>query len=91
MYFLKNRFDRFISGSSSGWTLDRFRYWFRFLKHWSYHMTPHKEWFYEYEKYDGGDVFLGDDSTAKILGRGNVKSLLKDGRIRTLPGVLHIP
>jgi hypothetical protein len=57
----------------------------------SYHMTPHREWFSEYEKYDGGDVFLGDDSTAKILGRGRVKLLLKDGRIRTLPGVLHIP
>jgi hypothetical protein len=54
-------------------------------------MTPHREWFSEYEKYDGGDVFLGDDSTAKILGRGRVKLLLKDGRIRTLPGVLHIP
>jgi hypothetical protein len=24
----------------------------------SYHMTPHREWFYKYEKYDGGDVFL---------------------------------
>jgi hypothetical protein len=22
----------------------------------SYHMTPHREWFSEYEKYDGGDV-----------------------------------
>jgi hypothetical protein len=54
-------------------------------------MTPHKEWFFEYEKYDGGDVFLGDDSTEKIMGRGRVKLLLKDGRIRTLPGVLHIP
>jgi hypothetical protein len=57
----------------------------------SYHMTPHREWFSEYEKYDGGDVFLGDDSTTKILGRGRVKLLLKDGRIRTLLGVLHIP
>jgi hypothetical protein len=54
-------------------------------------MTPHREWFSEYEKYDGGDVFLGDDSTTKILGRGRVKLLLKDGRIRTLPRVLHIP
>jgi hypothetical protein len=54
-------------------------------------MTPHKEWLCEYEKYDGGDVFLGDDSTTKIMGRGRVKLLLKDGRIRTLPGVLHIP
>jgi hypothetical protein len=57
----------------------------------SYHMTPHREWFSEYEKYDGGDVFLGDDSTSKILGRGRVKLFLNYGRIRTLPGVLHIP
>jgi hypothetical protein len=33
----------------------------------SYHMTPHREWFYEYEHYDGGDVFLGDDLTTKIV------------------------
>jgi hypothetical protein len=57
----------------------------------SYHVTPHREWFSEYEKYDGGDVFLGDDLTAKILGRGRVKLLLKDGRIRTLHEVPHIP
>jgi hypothetical protein len=57
----------------------------------SYHMTPHREWFFEYEKYNGGDVFLGDESIAKILGRGRMKLLLKDGRIRTLSGVLHIP
>jgi hypothetical protein len=56
----------------------------------SYHMNPHREWFSEYEKYDGGDVFLGDESIAKILGCGRVKLLLKDGRIRTLHGVLHI-
>jgi hypothetical protein len=54
-------------------------------------MTPHREWFFEYEKYDGGDVFLGDDSTTKIMGHGRVKLFLKYGRIRTLPGVLHIP
>jgi hypothetical protein len=54
-------------------------------------MTPHKDWFSEYEKYDGDDVFLGDESIAKILGRRRVNLLLNDGRIRTLPGVLHIP
>jgi hypothetical protein len=57
----------------------------------SYHMNPHREWFSEYEKYDGGDVFLGDDLIEKILGHGRVKLLLNNGRIRTLPGVLHIP
>jgi hypothetical protein len=34
----------------------------------SFHMTPHREWFCKYERYDGGDVFLGDDSTTKIIG-----------------------
>jgi hypothetical protein len=57
----------------------------------SFHMTPHMEWFCEYERYDGGNVFLGDDSTTRIIGRGKVKLRLIYGRIRTLPSVLHIP
>ena len=57
----------------------------------SFHFTPHREWFCKYEKYDGGDVFLGDDKKARIIGRGKVKLKLQGGRIRTLPGVLHIP
>jgi hypothetical protein len=56
----------------------------------SFHMTSHKEWFSEYEKYVGGDAFLGDDSKTKIMGRGRVK-LLKYVRIRTLLIFLHIP
>jgi hypothetical protein len=57
----------------------------------SFHMTTHMEWFCEYERYDGGDVFLGDDSITRIIGRGKFKLRLIDGRIRTLLGVLHIP
>jgi hypothetical protein len=57
----------------------------------SFHMTLHREWLCEYERYDGGNVFLGDDSTTRIIGRGRVKLRLIDGRIRTLPSVLHIP
>eukprot|EP00253_Pinus_taeda_P021051 PITA_21051 len=57
----------------------------------SFHFTPHREWFCEYEKYDSGDVFLGDDRKARIVGRGKVKLKLQGGRVRTLPGVLHIP
>ena len=52
----------------------------------SCHMTPHREWFCEYEKYNGGDGL-----PASIIGHGRVKLKIKDGRIRTLPGVLHIP
>ena len=57
----------------------------------SFHFTPHREWFCEYEKYDGGDVLLGDDRKAIIVRRGKFKLKLQGGRIRTLPSVLHIP
>jgi hypothetical protein len=57
----------------------------------SFHMTPHIVWLCEYLRYDGGNVFLGDESSKKIIGRGKVKLRLINGRIRTLLGVLHIP
>ena len=57
----------------------------------SFHFTPHREWFCEYEKCDGDDVFLGDDKKARIVEHGKVELKLQGGRIRTLPGVLHIP
>eukprot|EP00253_Pinus_taeda_P004808 PITA_04808 len=56
-----------------------------------FHFTPHREWFCEYEKYDGGDVLLRDDRKARIIGQGKVKLKLQGGRVRTLQSVLHIP
>ena len=56
----------------------------------SFHMTPHRHWFYEYEKLKGGDVLLGDDSLKRIIEQGKVCLMLKDGRRGTLLGVLHI-
>jgi len=44
-------------------------------------MIPHREWFYEYEKYNGGDVFLGDDKKTKNIGKGKVKIEIIGGRI----------
>lgn len=38
----------------------------------SFHMTSHRDWFLKYEKYNGGEVYLGDDSHLKIVGRGRV-------------------
>ena len=54
-------------------------------------MKPHRNWFYEYEKLEGGDVLLGDDSPSKIARRGKVWLILKDKRRCTLAGVFHIP
>ena len=57
----------------------------------SFHFTPHREWFYAYDTYDGRDVFLEDDNKARIIGHGKVKLKLQGGRVRTHPIVLHIP
>eukprot|EP00253_Pinus_taeda_P026289 PITA_26289 len=57
----------------------------------SFHFTPYREWFCQYEKYDGGDVFLGDDRKDRIIGRGKVKLKFQGGRVRILSGVFHIP
>jgi len=56
----------------------------------SFHMNPHREWFCEYEIFDGGDVFLGDDLVAIIIERGKFKLNLMGGRNGTLPIVIHI-
>jgi len=57
----------------------------------SFHFTPYREWFCEYEKYDGGDVFLKNDRKARVIGRKKVKLNLQGRRVITLPSVLHIP
>eukprot|EP00253_Pinus_taeda_P026369 PITA_26369 len=43
----------------------------------SFHFTPHREWFDEYEKYDDGDVFLGYDRKARTIGCGKLKLKLQ--------------
>eukprot|EP00253_Pinus_taeda_P004235 PITA_04235 len=48
----------------------------------SFHFTPHREWFCDYDKYNGGDVFLGDDRRARIVGRGKVKLKCKVERCK---------
>jgi len=53
-----------------------------------FHMNPHMEWFYTYEIYDGGHVFLGDDSTYKIIGHGRIKVIFRAARVKNLPSVL---
>ena len=80
--------DVYLASSSSthanhkAWLIDSGAY---------FNFTPHKEWFYKYEKYDGGEVFLGDDRKVKIIKHGKVKLKLQGRRITTLQGVFRIP
>lgn len=52
-------------------------------------MTSHKERLNEYTKY-GGEVLLRDDRIVRIIFHGRVKVLMHDGRVISLPGVMHI-
>lgn len=49
----------------------------------------HKEWFFIYKCYDGGLVFSGDNTSHKIIGRGKVKLMFREGKVNSLFGVLH--
>lgn len=40
----------------------------------SFHMTSHRDWFSKYEEYDGGKVYLGDESHLKTISCGRVKN-----------------
>jgi hypothetical protein len=53
-------------------------------------MNSHRYWFSLYEKYDGGMVYLGDDSPLSIVGHGKVLIKLSDGRVNGTSGVLYI-
>lgn len=57
----------------------------------SFHMTLHRDWFSTYESFDGGKVYLGDDSNLNIVEYGRVKIIFLGGRVKVISGVLHIP
>ncbi|KAH9763957.1 hypothetical protein KPL70_001353 [Citrus sinensis] len=57
----------------------------------SFHMCPNRNFFKNYETYDGGIVVMGNDASCRVIGRGTIKLKMLDGTIRELPNVRHIP
>lgn len=57
----------------------------------SFHMSPHKEWFHNFKKCEGGMVLLGDNKACKIMGIGSVVIKMFDGCYRTLKDVRYVP
>ncbi|KAK5825428.1 hypothetical protein PVK06_020262 [Gossypium arboreum] len=53
----------------------------------SFHMCPNREWFSTYSLVEGGVVYMGNDSSSKVIGIGTVKIRIHDGTIRTLSDV----
>ncbi|KAH9657209.1 hypothetical protein KPL70_022963 [Citrus sinensis] len=57
----------------------------------SFHMCPNRNFFKNYETYDGGIVVMGNDASCRVIGRGTIKLKMLDGTIRELTNVRHIP
>ena len=57
----------------------------------SYHMTPRRDWFTTYRPINGGLVYMGNNTTYKVVGIGTVRIKMYDGIVRTMTDVRHMP
>ncbi|GJY08330.1 retrovirus-related pol polyprotein from transposon TNT 1-94 [Tanacetum coccineum] len=44
----------------------------------------------DYKEFDGGHVFMGNDSPCKVVGIGTIRIKMHDGVVRTLTNVRHV-
>ncbi|GJY54523.1 retrovirus-related pol polyprotein from transposon TNT 1-94 [Tanacetum coccineum] len=45
----------------------------------SFHMTPRRDFLFDFKEFNGGTVLLGDNRACAIMGIGNVRVQMKDG------------
>ncbi|KAE8661311.1 hypothetical protein F3Y22_tig00113726pilonHSYRG00149 [Hibiscus syriacus] len=57
----------------------------------SHHMTPNREWFFDFKELKGGIVYAVNNSPLDTLGIGSIRLRNQDGSIRTLTGVHYVP
>ena len=57
----------------------------------SFHMTPNRMYFEEFQKLEGGSMLLGSNQSCKITGIGAVRFKFHDGTERLLKDVRHVP
>ncbi|GKD01065.1 retrovirus-related pol polyprotein from transposon TNT 1-94 [Tanacetum coccineum] len=57
----------------------------------SFHMTPMKDFLYDFKEFNGGTVLLGDNRACAIIGIGKVRVQIKDGSSFVLENVRYIP
>ncbi|GKA88836.1 retrovirus-related pol polyprotein from transposon TNT 1-94 [Tanacetum coccineum] len=57
----------------------------------SYHMTPRRDFLFDFKEFNGGTVLLGDNRACAIMGTGKVRVQMKDGSSFVLKNVRYIP
>nr|GFA73781.1 zinc finger, CCHC-type [Tanacetum cinerariifolium] len=57
----------------------------------SFHMTPMRDFLFEFKEFNGGTVMLGDNRACAIRGTGKVRVQMKDGSSFVLENVCYIP
>ncbi|GKB36949.1 retrovirus-related pol polyprotein from transposon TNT 1-94 [Tanacetum coccineum] len=57
----------------------------------SFHMTPRRDFLFDFKEFNGGTVLLGDNRACAIMGTGKVRVQMKDGSSFVLENVRYIP
>ena len=57
----------------------------------SHHMTPNREWFFDFKELKGGIVYTANNFPLNTRGIGSIHLKNQDGSIRTLTGVHYVP
>ncbi|GKD07367.1 retrovirus-related pol polyprotein from transposon TNT 1-94 [Tanacetum coccineum] len=56
----------------------------------SFHMTPGRDFLFDFKEFNGGTVLLGDNRACAIIGTGKVRVQMKDGSSFVLKNVCYI-
>ncbi|GJR94831.1 retrovirus-related pol polyprotein from transposon TNT 1-94 [Tanacetum coccineum] len=57
----------------------------------SFHMTPRRDFLFDFKEFNGGTVLLGNNRACSIMGIGKVRVQMKDGSSFVLENVCYIP
>ncbi|GJR00341.1 retrovirus-related pol polyprotein from transposon TNT 1-94 [Tanacetum coccineum] len=57
----------------------------------SFHMTPRRDFLFDFKEFNGGTVLLGDNRACAIKGKGKVRVQMKDDSSFVLDNVCYIP
>ncbi|GJS47671.1 retrovirus-related pol polyprotein from transposon TNT 1-94 [Tanacetum coccineum] len=57
----------------------------------SFHMTPRRDFLFDFKEFNGGTVLLDDNKACAIKGTGKVRVQMKDGSSFVLKNVCYIP